>query len=62
MSEGVKIILIICATIIILDVISCLKFEYKSDKKDNQCKHPTYPAPKGLTRHDNSELENMRED
>ena len=49
MSDGVLITLIICATLVLLSIISGLKFEYKSDKKDdirdNKCKYPTYPRP-----------------
>ena len=49
MSDGVLITLIICVTLVLLSIISGLKFEYKSDKKDgisnNKCKYPTYQRP-----------------
>ena len=49
MSDGVLITLIICATLVLLSIISGLKFEYKSDKKDdisnNKYKYPTYQRP-----------------
>lgn len=66
MSDCVQITLIICVTIIILNIISDIHVEYKSDEGIEKCKTPTYPRPPKpgyqpqLTKHDNSELEIMR--
>jgi len=47
MYASVQITLIICATIVISQIISGLKFQYKSDDKNSieKCKSPTYPPP-----------------
>lgn len=67
MDASVQITLIICATIVISQIISSLKFQYKSDDKNSleKCKSPTYPPPprpgaKNLINYNNSELDKMR--
>jgi len=64
MGEGVQVTLIICITIIILYILSCLKIEYKSDgnNKVGVNPPPTSPRPAipGLKHNDNSDLEKMR--
>ena len=48
MSAAVQVTLIICVTIIILYILSCLKIEYKSDEGSNHL--PNYPAPSNPTK------------